>query len=201
MKRCAMIVVLLASISAAGEVLALTGEEAVAKFNNRMLSIGSMTGVVSWITTGGNSYTGTFQYLAPDKIYVKFSNPSGKIIASNGKTLWVYNPYSSVCGIQDLAKGGSGGLSGIISGYRSIATETPGGVTILLKHSERPFSEINLYLDQTYFLKRAVLRTSDGATFSLALSNVKTGLNLVPSIFSFRVPHDAQTVKNPLNMK
>ncbi len=181
---------------------AVTGDEALAKFRGRMYGISQLTGIISWANATGMTYTGTFKYLNPGKIYVKFSSPAGKVIVSNGKKLWVYSPSSNICGIQDLGRGGSGGISSFTKGYFAIVTsQGPSGYTIKLKNSDKTYSEIILMVDSTYFLKKAIFKTKNGNAYNFSISNTSTSARVMPTLFSFDVPASAQVVKNPLNIR
>ena len=180
----------------------LTGDEAMSNFRSRMNGISKMTGIISWTNSTGVTYTGSFKYMHPGKIYIKFSSPSGQIIVSNGRSLWVYNPGNNICGVQDLAGGGSGGIAAFTSGYLAIVTaQGPGGYTIKLKNNEKTYNEILLSLDSSFFLKRVIFKTKKGDSISFSLSNISTTAPVVASIFSFDVPSSAQVVKHPLNIK
>ncbi len=180
---------------------ALTGDEALSSFRGRMNSIGKLTGIISWSLPSGETYTGSFKYMSPGKIYIKFSSPAGKIIVSNGKSLWVYAPGSNICGVQDLGGGGSGGISALTTGYFAIVTaQGPGGYTIKLKNNDKSYSEIILMVDSTFFLKKAILKSKEGS-YSFSISNVSASAAVIPSIFDFNVPSNSQVVKNPLNIK
>ncbi len=179
----------------------VTGDEALANFRSRMNSIGKMTGIISWTSASGETYTGSFKYM-PGKIYVKFSSPSGQVIVANGRSLWLYSPGSNICGVQDLAGGGSGGIAAFTTGYLAIVTaQGGGGYTIKLKNNDKSYNEITLNLDASYFLKKAVFRSKDGGSISFTLSNINTSAAVLPNIFNFDVPASAQVVKNPLNIK
>ena len=155
-------------------VYSLTGDEALAKFRSRMYSIEKLTGVISWTTSNGGSYSGNFKYLNPGKLYINFSNPSGRTIVSNGKTLWVYSPSSNIVGVQELAQGGSGGIASITNGYMALLTgQGDNGYTLKLKNESRHYQEIILVLDSTFFLKRALFKTKEGGTYSFTISNVR----------------------------
>jgi len=181
---------------------AITGDEALSSFRNRMNSIGKLTGIISWSHSSGETYTGSFKYMSPGKIYIKFSSPSGKVIVSNGKSLWVYSSGSNICGVQDLGGGGSGGIAALTSGYLAIVTaQGPGGYTIKLKNNDRSFSEIILIVDSTFFLRKVMLKSKDGGTYNFSISNVNSSAAVIPSIFDFNVPSNSQVVKNPLNIK
>ncbi len=183
------------------DAFSVTGEEAVAKFQARMNGIGTMRGTISWTDDSGFIYTGNFKYMAPGKIYVKFSNPSGKVIASNGRKLYVYNPSSNICGIQELGGGGSGGIGALVNGYMAIAFGGPGGYTIKLSSNDRHYTNITLVTDGSYLLKKAVLKNKNGGGTTISLSGVITGEGMSPGTFDFNVPPGAQTINNPLNIK
>ena len=171
----------------------LTGDEAMSNFRSRMNGISKMTDIISWTNSTGVTYTGSFKYMNPGKIYIKFSSPSGQIIVSNGRSLWVYNPGNNICGVQDLAGGGSGGIAAFTSGYLAIVTaQGPGGYTIKLKNNEKTYNEILLSLDSSFFLKRVIFKTKKGDSISFSLSNISTTAPVVASIFSFDVPSSAQ---------
>lgn len=104
MNRLRMSIILL-SLLCSTSLFSITGDEAVEKFRSRMLRIGKLTGVISWTSLDGQTYSGSFKYLSPDKVYVKFTSPTEKILVSNGKTLWIYSPGLNMCGIQELAEG------------------------------------------------------------------------------------------------
>lgn len=181
---------------------AVTGEEAIAKFKNRMHGIDKMTGILSWTTATGSTYTGNFKYMNPGKIYVKFSSPGNRVVVANGKKLWIYDPGSSVCGIQDLTGNTSGGIASLVNDYLAIVTsQGPGGYTLKLKNSGKTYSEIVLMLDSSFMLKKAVLRSKEGEGISFSLSNIDTSATVMKNLFDFNVPANTQVVKNPLDIK
>ncbi len=187
---------------AAGQAHALTGDEVLQKFQHRMNTIGTLSGTISWMHQSGQGYTGNFKYMAPGRIHIKFSSPSGRILTSNGKRLWVYDSSSNICGVQDLAKNGSGGIAGLVNGYLAIVTsQGPSGYTLKLKNSERTYSDITLVLDSSFLLKKAVFATKSSDGFSVTISNARIGESMVPGMFDFSVPPNAQLVKNPLDVK
>jgi len=193
--------IIFATSSASAYLYAMTGDEALQRFRGRMGSISTMRGTISWTNSSGFMYTGNFKFMSPGRIYVKFSNPSGKIIASNGRKLWVYSPSSNICGIQDLGRGRSGGIAGLVSGYSAIVMGGGSGYTIKLKNNDRHYSSITLVVDSSFLLKKAVMKTKDGGGMTISLSGVIVGEGMSPGIFDFSPPASAQTVKNPLNIK
>ncbi len=116
----------------------------------------------------------------PGKIFVKFSSPAGKTIVSNGKACG-FILGSNICGIQDLAGGGSGGIAALTSGYFAIVTaQGPGGYTIKLKNNDKSFQEITLMVDSTFFLRKAIIKTKDGGTYNFSLSNISFSAPIIP---------------------
>ncbi|HPB80479.1 MAG TPA: outer membrane lipoprotein carrier protein LolA [Spirochaetota bacterium] len=195
----ALTIIALCSVTA--YLYAMTGDEALQRFQGRMGSISTMRGTISWTDTSGFMYTGNFKFMAPGRIFVKFSSPSGKILASNGRKLWVYSPSSNICGIQDLGRGRSGGIAGVVSGYSAILLGGGSGYTIKLKNNDRHYSSITLVVDSTFLLKKAIMKTKDGGGMTISLAGVVVGEGMSPGIFDFSPPVSAQTVNNPLNIK
>lgn len=195
------IIIISGILIASAAAFAVTGDEAVAKFRARMGSIGKMTGVISWTSSSGYTYTGHFKYLAPNNIYVKFSSPGGKIIVANGKKLWVYDPSTNIVGIQDLDGGASGGIAGMTGGYMAIASSQGSGYLIKLKNNEKYYSEINIAADASFMMKKIMLKTKEGEGVTYSISNVDTSASVNSNMFDFSVPANAQAVKNPLNIR
>jgi outer membrane lipoprotein carrier protein len=202
MKKSINIYIVLIMLFTAANAYAITGEQALQRFRNRMLGIPKMTGIISWSAGDGQASTASFKYLNPGRIYMKFSNPKGKLIITNGKKLWAYNRGSNICGIQELGSSLSGGIAGMTNGYMAIVTsQSSNGYTLKLKNSERRYSQITLMLDSSFFLKKAVLKNKDGGSISFSLSNIDTKASVMKSMFDFTVPPNAQVVNNPLNIR
>jgi len=183
-------------------VFPLAGDEAVEKFRSRMLRLKKLTGVISWTSIEGQTYSGGFKYMAPDRIYVKFTSPTEKVLVSNGKTLWIYSPANRMCGIQELEKGTtSGGIAGLVTGYEGIASGGDQGYIIKLKSDDKQYREIILSVDGTFLLKGAIFKRDDGRIMSFSISDVSADADVRPTLFDFTVPGGVQIVKNPLNMR
>ena len=181
---------------------ALTGEEALMRFQQKMRSINTLSGTISWTTSNGFTYTGTFKYKAPDKLYVNLTAPGGKVIVTNGKKLWVFDKSSNVCGVQDVGEGYSGGIAALVSGYNAILTsQGQNGYTIKLRNPEKSYPEIIIITDSNYLLKKLILKDKNGDSTSYTLSNCITGENIPTGYFDFKPPTSAQSVKNPLNIQ
>ncbi len=201
MQRLTLIIMILAVFSASA-LFPIPAEEAVGKFRARMLRMEKLTGVISWTSLDGLTYSGSFKYMAPDKIYVKFTSPSVKILVTNGKNLWIYSPVSELCGVQELTPGSSsGGIAALVGGYEGIASGDEAGYVIKLKNDDRVYREIILSVDGTFLLKGAIFKRSDGRVMSFSLSDVSTAAEVNPALFDFKVPEGARIVTNPLQMR
>ncbi len=182
---------------------AVTGEEALNSFRQHMAGINKISGLISISTGSGAMYTGVFKYARPGKLYLKFSNPTGRTLVTNGKKLWVYNAGSKICGMQEVTPNSfSGGLAYLTKGYPAIVTGQSGnGCTIKLKNEAKTYPEILLSLDSNFFPKKAVFKNHDGGETTFTISNVNYSPDFIDSIFDYNIPANAQVVKNPLNIK
>ena len=177
---------------------AMTADEVMERFRGRMHSAGKLSGTILWGSDTGTPYAGNFKYM-PGKIFVRFSNPSGRIIVCNGKKLWIYNQSSNICGIQDVG-GGTGGITGFLYGYSGIVTgQGSGGYTVKLSKHNATFPEVTLNLDSSFFPKTITLRNRNGnqLRFTITLDSAA----VLNSHFEFNVPPNAQVIKNPLQIK
>jgi outer membrane lipoprotein-sorting protein len=201
MKRLKISMVFLSVFYATG-LFSISGDDAVQKFQSRMRHLAKLTGVISWTAYGGQTYVGSFKYLAPGKIYVKFTSPFEKILVSNGKTLWIYTPGNKMCGIHELIKGTNSGLIATIeSGYNSVATSGDTGHTIKLKSDKKQYREIILSVDSTFLLKGAIFKREDNRMLSFTISETSTKAEVNENLFNFKVPRGVQIVKNPVNIR
>lgn len=202
MRRLEVVIGIVFMVMIGQALYSLTGEEAVEKFRIRMYQLEKLTGVISWTSLDGQSYSGSFKYLAPDKIYVKFTSPEQKVLVSNGKTLWIYSPGTGICGTHELEKGTtSGGIAGIVTGYDGIATEGDTGYTIKLRDDAKTFREIVLSVDTSFLLKGAIFKRDDGRVMSFSISDVSTEADVNPKIFKFRIPKGVKVLSNPGDMR
>lgn len=200
MKRTALASIIL--LMAITSLYALSGEEAVARFQQKMRSIDTLSGTISWTTSAGFTYTGTFKYKAPDKLYLNFTAPSGKVIVTNGRSLWVFDKSSNVCGIQDVGGGYSGGVASLVSGYNAmLASQGLGGYTIKLRNFEKAFPELVIVTDANFLLRKLILKDKNGDSTTYTISNLTAGQNIPSGHFDFKPPTSAQTVRNPLNIQ
>ena len=201
MKKRIIIAVICAVFTASISTLsAMTGDEAVARFKSRFYSISTMKGVINITSSTGMMITGSFKYMAPGKFQIKLSAPSGKIITTNGRKLWVYDSSSNVCGVQDVG-GVSGGVAGLLGGYMAIASQSGSDTTIKLKSATSYYRDIAIQVDGSYMLKKVAFRDDKGNGFTAVLSGVTINEPIASGTFDFNAPSNAQVVKNPLNIR
>ena len=211
----------------------ITGDEAASKLKQRIIGIEKLSGTISYSPMTGQSYTGNFMYVAPGKLFIKFSDPNGKILVTNAKKLWLYDPSSKVCAIQnlDIESESSGGITSILDGYSAeVITGKSGNITVTFSNREKEISDIILNLDSTFFIKRGKLlkkrkekapvqpkteineegkeeakeeaaEEKEQEHFTFSLSNLNFSPDILENIFDYKVPSDAQIIKNPLNIK
>ncbi len=159
---------------------------------------------------------GIIRFKNSDRIVMDFYQPSNQKIVSNGKTMWIYIPSMNVVAEQDLNSGAglfsSGSKSGLNSlfskyHYRFASKEQPETMkdgskkyTLELKQKESRsgYREINLQVDENYFITMAQGVTSTGKKVSIVLTDIKKNIDLPESIFKFDVPARAGILKNPM---
>ena len=159
---------------------------------------------------------GVIRFKNSDRIVMDFYQPSNQKIVSNGKMMWIYIPSLNVVAEQDLksdaglfSSGSESGLKILFSKYhyRFASKEQPETMkdgskryTLELKQKESRsgYREINLQVDEDYFITRAEGVTSTGKKVSILLTDIKKNLDLPESIFKLDVPARARVLKNPM---
>lgn len=160
--------------------------------------------------------SGIIRYKSSDKMLIEFSQPSGQRIISNGKTMWVYIPSMNVVAEQDLKSDGGlltanakSGLNRLFSKYhyRFASKNQPqkqaDGTTLYVlqlkqKETRAGLRDITLYINESYFIIRAVGETSSGKKIDMTFANIKTDLDMPNGLFKFDVPARARLIKNPM---
>ena len=159
---------------------------------------------------------GIIRFKNSDRIVMDFYQPSNQKIVSNGKMMWIYIPSLNVVAEQDLksdaglfSSGSESGLKSLFSKYhyRFASKEQPETMkdgskryTLELKQKESRsgYREINLQVNEDYFITRAEGVTSTGKKVSILPTDIKKNLELPESIFKLDVPARARVLKNPM---
>jgi len=173
------------------EILAQDGRDKLNSIIGRLNSLDSFRATVT--VNGG--LTGIISYKNPYQLHVRLND--GRIISSNGKTLWFYNPDSSISGKQDL-KGVSGGLGGFLSGYENV---TVSGKTFRLTSPTKRYTEVILVVSDNDMPRVLKMKKEDEEVTEIAFSGIATNIGLGTSLFNFQPPTSSQIVENPLNQK
>ncbi|MFH0974257.1 MAG: outer-membrane lipoprotein carrier protein LolA [Spirochaetota bacterium] len=215
-----LLCVLLFLLSYVCPVFALTGEEAMTRLMSRLNSADTIKGRLTISYQTGEVYSGIFMYMRPGKMYVKFTDPPGKLIITNGKKLWTYDASTEVCGIQELEtteadkdKENSenhgkdvkprlmGGISRFFRTYEAKFIEDPSQPAIELVNEGRKYSEVKFVLTKDFIPVNAVFKDINSDGFVIKFFDVKTGEKIAPGVFNFKAPANAQVVKNPLDIR
>ncbi len=204
MKKTITITTALVLMAAAQGAFPLSADDIAAQFKKKMYSVGKLSGVISYTLRSGRTFSGNFMYMSPGNIHIRFTNPSGKILVANTKKLWLYDPQSKVCAVQQLDEeaGVSGGIVSFLKDYSVILLpESSEGYTLKFKNDEKEYPEITLVLDSSFFIRKGSLKNKEGEGFSFTLSGVNFSPDMVKSVFDFNVPANTQIVKNPFNIR
>ncbi|WP_425460616.1 LolA family protein [Leptospira idonii] len=174
--------------------LGITAQDGHDRLNSVIARLNSLESFRATVTINGGM-TGVLSYKNPYQLHVRLND--GRIISSNGKVLWFYNPDSSISGRQDL-KGVSGGLGGLLSGYESV---TVSGRTFRLTSPTKRYSEIILVVSDNDLPRVIKMKHSDEEVTEISFSGIATNIGLGTSLFNFQPPTSSQIVENPLNQK
>jgi len=151
----------------------------------------SITADFTYTSATGESYTGQLYYESPGKLHVKLSD--NKVIATNGKFLWVYNPETMTCAKQTVGEPGGGIQRLLKEEYLVESTEDkvsyvyPHGAIkeMVIEHSNGDLKNIRLNVLDNWI--------------TMSFSNIQIGAGIKGTLFNYRPPTDAQVVENPLN--
>lgn len=165
----------------------------VAAVVSRMRSMTGFRANVS-ISSSGGALRGVLSY-SSGKTHVALSD--GRIIASTGRELVVYNPSSGVAGKQLLIPG-AGGLGWLLTGFK---TRVSGNTAQL--EAENPTSniqEVRIRWKEGHILEQLNIKQKNSSDWlSITLSNVRAVDGFPVSLFSYDPPAGSRTVENPLN--
>lgn len=146
------------------------------------------------VRSGGTSFSGTLSYSAGK---MNFRLGDGRIVASNGRKIFAFDPSSRTMGRQD-GGGGGGGLGWILSynarieGNRAVLTPNSPG---------QAYEEVRLNWDDGYFLRSISMKGKGGDVITIKFNSVTKVSSLPVGVFSFKPPPGSRTVDNPLNQR
>ncbi len=152
---------------------------------------------------------GTLYERRPDRFLMRFSQPAGDKLVSDGRYFWVYYPdVDPKQVIRMPAAVGRGGVdlqaqflgdAGRRFTPRLQGTETVGGrstqVLRLVPRTAMPYKSLTVWLDVRDHLARRVEITEDnGSVRRVDLSNVRVNVPLSDAVFRFQPPAGAHVV-------
>ncbi|MDF3821025.1 outer membrane lipoprotein carrier protein LolA [Leptospira sp. 96542] len=172
----------------------LWAEDGRDRLNAVIGKLNSLESFRATVTVNGG-VTGVLSYKNPYQLHVRLND--GRILSSNGRVLWFYNPDSSIAGKQDL-RGGTGGLGGLLSGYESV---TVSGRTFRLTSPNKRYSEIILVVSDNDLPRVLKMKKADDEITEVTFSGIATNIGLGTALFNFQPPTSSQIVENPLNQK
>ena len=146
------------------------------------------------ISSSGGALRGVLSF-SGGKTHLALSD--GRIIASTGRELVVYNPSSGVAGKQLMVPGG-GGLGWLLTGFR---TRVSGNTAQLESESATSnIQEVRLRWKEGHVLEQLNIKHKNSNDWlSITLSNVRAVDGFPVSLFSYDPPAGSRTVENPLN--
>ncbi len=152
---------------------------------------------------------GTLYERRPGRFLMRFSQPAGDVIVSDGRTLWVY--YPSVDSSQVIRAAGGAGAGGLDLqaqflgdplrrfAARLEGSETVGGrtatVLVLTPREPAQYRQLRVWVDERDGLVRRFEITDDsGAVRRFELSDLRVNPTLPDSLFHFEPPPGATIV-------
>jgi outer membrane lipoprotein carrier protein len=149
----------------------------------------------------------------PDRFLMKFSEPAGDVIVSDGQYFWLYYPSADRRQVlrAPAAQGGAGGvdlqaqflgdpLKRFTPTYHG--TETLAGrnahVITLVPRENVGYKSLKVWVDaKDSMVRRFVLTESNGLVQEFQLSNLQINPALSNDLFRFTPPADARIVERP----
>lgn len=145
------------------------------------------------IKSGGSSFNGTLSYSGGK---MNFRLGDGRVIASNGRKIFAFDPSTRTMGRQDA--GGGGGLGWILS----YTARIDGDRAVLTPNSPaHNYEEVRLSWDEGYFLRSISMKGKGGDVITIKINSVSRVASFPVSIFSYKAPPGSRTVDNPLNQR
>ena len=145
------------------------------------------------IKSGGSSFNGTLSYSGGK---MNFRLGDGRVIASNGRKIFAFDPSTRTMGRQDA--GGGGGLGWILSYNARI----DGNRAVLTPNSPADkYEEVRLSWDEGYFLRSISMKGKGGDVITIKINSVSRVASFPVSICSYQAPPGSRTVDNPLNQR
>ena len=153
---------------------------------------------------------GTMSQLRPDRIALRFTQPDGDVIVSDGEYFWIY--YPSVDEKQVIRMPASQGATGGVDLQAQFigdpterfeatlhGTEDVGGrpayALTLVPRGNVGYKSLEVWLDtRDYLARRFEITEENGSVRRFDLSSLRTNVRLGDDVFRFTPPADARIV-------
>ncbi len=157
----------------------------------------------------GYTYRGMIRVKFPGRFRLDYNIPRGRVIVSDGRTLWIYLPSLKLVGEQKL-KGDvffSGGAS--LIALRRTYNISPSGEAVVEgkacwvalltpKDPSAGFKRMKLYISKDIGIPlRTEGETARGTTLIFVVKNIRKTPNLPNDVFKFYPPAEAQMLYDP----
>ena len=163
---------------------------------SRWNSLGSFKANISISSGNSQGLSGTLSY-QKGKIHISLSG--GRVIASTGRELVVFNPSTGVAGKQELVPSG-GGLGWLLSpAYKVNASGN--SAHLVSEGPEQHFSEVRLNWGDDFILRQLSMKSKDRDWLIIKISNIRMVESFPSNLFSYKAPAGSRTVENPLNQR
>ena len=167
-------------------------QQVVSKWN----SLGSFKANISISSGNSQGLNGTLSY-QKGRIHLALSG--GRVIASTGRELVVFDPASGVAGKQELNPKG-GGLGWILQGYRVNASGN--SAHLVAEKENMQYKEVRLNWGEDFTLKQISVKSKNATDWLvIKISNVRIVESFPSNLFSYKPPAGSRTVDNPLNQR
>lgn len=182
--------------------------------SDKFKSIKDYTADFEWIN-GNAHYKGKIQYKKPDKILLDFDEPKDQKIISDGKTLYVYIPYLKVVVKQTLGEGTESqiltnqsekGLNKLFDEYafsfydksnlQKFGDTMAYHLKLFQKKPKVGFKRMDLWISKDDLILQSNGVSMNGQNISLTFSNIKLNTEIPDYIFNFKIPVNAQVIRN-----
>ena len=156
---------------------------------------------------------GTLYQKRPDRFLMKFSEPAGDVIVSDGRYFWLY--YPSADAKQVLRAPASSNAAGGVDLQAQFlgdplrrfthtyhGTETVSGrkthVITMVPKENVGYKSLKVWVDaQDALVRRFVLTENNGVVQEITLSNLSINPALANDLFKFTPPANAKIIENP----
>lgn len=156
----------------------------------------------SEVDSRGNMY-----HKAPDRFAMRFTQPDGDVVVSDGRYLWMYYPSTDARQVMRTALAGEGQRVDLYREFLSDANErfnvtanvaeTVDGrstrALTLVPRGPSPYEQVRLWIDaQDALVRRFEITEENGTLRDIRLSNLRPNADLADSLFRFDPPPNTQ---------